>query len=288
MKNSPKSGMMTRRAFLKRGGAVILGAGMLTGGDAWLWEPRQLEVTRLTLRCSRLPAVFDGLVIAQFSDLHLGFHSRESDIVQLAEAVEAESPDMICFTGDAVDSGTDAMPDYIPVLSSMKADLGKYAILGNHDYLVHPDRVKDMLHMAGFKVLRNEHALVDHQGESIAVVGLDDQLMGQPDPEQGLRDVPEGLFTLLMMHEPDYADTAALYPFDLQISGHSHGGQVRLPFLGALLTPPGSRRYIMGKYAIGDRSMPLYVNRGIGETHLPVRFLCKPELTIFTLRAVNS
>ncbi|MWV46882.1 metallophosphoesterase [Paenibacillus sp. HJL G12] len=262
-----------------------MGAGMMTGGYAWLWEPRQLEVTRLTLRCPRLPAAFDGLVLAQFSDLHLGFHSRESDISQLAEAIDGESPDMILFTGDTVDSGTDALPKYLPLLSSMQAGLGKFAILGNHDYLVHPDYVVEMLATAGFSVLRNEHKLVKHQGGTIAVVGLDDQIMGRPDPEQGLHGVPEGLFTLLMMHEPDYADTAALYPFDLQFSGHSHGGQVRLPFLGAMLTPPGSKKYIMGAYAIGDRSMPLYVNRGIGETHLPIRFLCKPELTIFTLRA---
>lgn len=284
MKNSPKSGTMTRRAFLKRCGAAFLGAGMLTGGYAWLWEPRQLDVTRLTLRCPRLPEAFDGVRIAHFSDLHVGYHSRVRDMARLKEAVQAEVPDMICFTGDAVDSGTDALADYIPLLASMDAGLGKYAILGNHDYLVHPDRVADMLVMAGFRVLRNENVLIKHQGARLAVVGLDDQLMGSPDPVQGLNGVPEGLFTLLMMHEPDFADTAALYPFDLQISGHSHGGQVRLPWVGALLTPPGSRRYIMGRYAIGDRSMPLYVNRGIGETHLPIRFLCKPELTVLTLR----
>ncbi|MCJ8013924.1 metallophosphoesterase [Paenibacillus sp. KQZ6P-2] len=288
MKNSPKSGKMTRRAFLKRCGAAVMGAGMITGGYAWLWEPRQLDVTRLTLRCPRLPALFDGLVIAQFSDLHLGFHSRESDIEQLAKAIEGESPNMILFTGDIVDSGTDSLPDYLPLLASMRTDLGKFAILGNHDYLVHPDQVTDMLTTAGFRVLRNEHTLVKRQGESIAVVGLDDQIMGWPDPERGLHGVPEGLFTLLMMHEPDYADIAVNYPFDLQFSGHSHGGQVRLPFLGALLTPPGSKKYIMGAYAIGDRRMPLYVSRGIGETHLPIRFLCKPELTIFTLRAGSS
>lgn len=285
MKNNPKSGMMTRRTFLKRSGAAILGAGMLTGGYAWLWEPRQLEVVRLSLQCPRLPKACDGLKIAQFSDLHLGFHSHISDIEHLAEALRAESPDMICFTGDSVDAGVDAMPGYIPLLASMQATYGKFAILGNHDYLIHPNRVSGLLQSAGFRVLRNEHALVEYQGERIAIVGLDDQLMGSPDPLRGLSGVPENMFTLLMMHEPDYADTAVLYPFDLQISGHSHGGQVRLPLLGALMTPPGSRRYIMGSYEIGERLMPLYVNRGIGETHLPIRLMCKPELTVFTLRS---
>ncbi|MDR9856719.1 metallophosphoesterase [Paenibacillus sp. VCA1] len=285
MKNSRKSGRMTRRAFLKRSGAAILGAGMLAGGYAWLWEPRQLDVVRQSFRCPRLPVVFDGLTIALFSDLHLGFHTHESDMARLAEAIESESPDLVLFTGDAVDSRTEAMRDYLPLLASMNGALGKFAILGNHDYLGDADRIADMLGISGFHVLRNAHGLVKRQGEAIAIVGLEDGIMGSPDPVQGLSGVPHGLFTLLMMHEPDYADTAAGYPFDMQLSGHSHGGQVRLPLLGAVLTPPGSRRYIMGTYAIGERSMPLYVNRGIGETHLPIRFLCKPELTIITLRS---
>ncbi|BFH60926.1 metallophosphoesterase [Paenibacillus azoreducens] len=284
MKNNMNNGKMSRRAFLKRCGAAILGAGMLTGGYAWFWEPRQLDVIRLTYRFPRLPAAFDGMTIAQFSDLHIGFHTHEKDIDQLCERIANASPDLILFTGDAVDSGTDAMPAYLPQLASMQAKLGKFAILGNHDYLVHPDRVSELLDAVGFKVLRNEHSLVKYQGETIAIVGLEDEIMGDPDPEQSLAGVPPELFTLLMMHEPDYADIAAAYPFDMQLSGHSHGGQVRFPLLGAVLTPPGARRYIMGAYAVGKRSMPLYVNRGIGETHLPIRFLCRPELTIITLR----
>ncbi|MDR0268295.1 metallophosphoesterase [Paenibacillus sp.] len=285
MKNTINTGKMSRRAFLKRCGVAILGAGMLTGGYAWFWEPRQLDVIRLTFRCPRLPAALDGITVAQFSDLHLGFHSHESDIAQLAAAVENASPDLILFTGDAVDSRTDSMNDYLPLLASMQAKLGKFAILGNHDYLVDPNRVAALLETAGFKTLRNEHSLVRYREETIAIVGLEDQIMSRPNPERALDGVPRNLFALLLMHEPDYADTAVLYPFDMQISGHSHGGQVRLPLLGALLTPPGSRRYIMGTYAIGERSMPLYVNRGIGETHLPIRLFCKPELTIFTLKS---
>lgn len=288
MKNSPKSGRMTRRAFLKRSGAAMLGVGMLAGGYASFWEPVQLDIVRPSFRCPRLPAAFDGIRIAHFSDLHLGFYSRKSVIARLAEAIGSETPDLVLFTGDAVDSEADALREYLPLLASMNGTLGKFAILGNHDYMTRPDLVADMLKVAGFQVLRNGSALVERRGEAIAIVGLDDGLKGFPDPAKGLGGVPDGLFTLLMMHEPDYADTAAAYPFDMQISGHSHGGQVRVPLIGAMLTPPGARRYVMGAYAVGERAMPLYVNRGIGETHLPIRFLCTPELTMMTLRSGNA
>lgn len=288
MKNNSKSGRMTRRAFLKRSGAAILGAGMVAGGYASFWEPGQLDMIRLSFRCPRLPAAFDGIRIALFSDLHLGFYSRKSVIAKLAEAIEGESPDLVLFTGDAVDSEAEALREYLPLLASMNGKLGKFAILGNHDYMIHPDLVADMLKIAGFQVLRNGNALVERLGAKIAIVGLEDGLKGFPDPDEGLRGIPNGLFTLLMMHEPDYADTASAYPFDMQLSGHSHGGQVRFPLIGAMLTPPGAKRYVMGTYAVGERAMPLYVNRGIGETHLPIRFLCTPELTVITLRSGNA
>lgn len=275
---------ITRRQFLKRSGSVLLGAGMLSGGYAWLWEPRQLDIVNQKVVCPRLPAAFNHMKIVQFSDVHLGFHSHKQDIEALMDAIRRESPDLICFTGDIVDSDPEAMRDYIPLLASVDAPLGKYAILGNHDYWDSARSVSEMLNISGFQLLQNTNQIITRKGQQMAVVGLDDLMLGSPDPDQGRSGIPDDMFTLLLMHEPDYADTAALFPFDLQLSGHSHGGQVRLPLLGALMTPPGSRRYIMGMYEVGERSMPLYVNRGIGETHLPVRFMCKPELTVFTLR----
>lgn len=118
----------------------------------------------------------------------------------------------------------------------------------------------------------------------MAVAGLEDMLHGRPDPEAALKGIPEGTCTVLMMHEPDYADTAENYPFDLQLSGHSHGGQIRLPFVGAAYTPYGAVKYISGLYHTENKAMPVYVNRGFGETYMPFRLLCRPELTVITLR----
>lgn len=274
---------LTRRQFLKLGTSVLIGAGLAAGGYASLFEPKMLEVNRITLHQKRLPEAFDGMKIAHFSDLHLGFQTDAKDAKKIVSAINRERPDLICFTGDMVDGPVDAMVEAVDPFSALKAPLGVLSIVGNHDF----DDVKRLILLqekAGFTVLRNDHVLLKRNGGHMAVAGLDDQLIGSPDPDKALKGIPEKMYTLLMMHEPDYADWAAQYHFDLQLSGHSHGGQIRLPWIGEVITPPGSKKYVKGLYTIGNSHMSLYVNRGIGTTRLPFRFLCKPELTILTLR----
>lgn len=275
----------SRRRFLKTSAAALAGTALLAGGYASLWEPRRLEITRLTLTLPQLPPAFDGIRLVQFSDVHLGFHMDEKDLGELAAIIRQQKPDLLCFTGDIVDSYALSMKTSVPVLASMEASLGKFAILGNHDYRGLPDGVQTLYRKTGFTLLRNDHAVVKHQGERIAVVGLEDELLGRPDPQLAVKGLPAGICKLLLMHEPDYADITEPLSFALQLSGHSHGGQVRLPVIGAIETPPGGRKYVQGLYRIGESKMPLYVNRGIGMTHLPIRVLCRPELSVFTLRS---
>ncbi len=275
---------MTRRQFLRSSASTVIGAGLLTGGYSWLWEPRDLSIESLDLEFTRLPSAFDGLKVVQFSDLHLGFHSHEKDLKHLMESITSQSPDVICFTGDIIDNSAKPLAQAVPYLASLQAPMGKFAILGNHDHWGQPGEVIQMLKASGFVVLQNSNIILRRQESMIAIVGLEDLLIGNPDPDKALKGVPEGTFSLLLMHEPDYADTASLYPFDIQISGHSHGGQVRLPLIGAVTTPIGSKRYIQGLYTLESNGMQLYVNRGIGVTALPIRFLCRPELTVFTFR----
>lgn len=282
-KQGGKGKLMTRRQFLGRSLATIVGAGLLTGGYAWQGEPNWLDIVRLELPLKGLPASFDGIKMVQFSDTHLGFNKGAEDLNTLVAQMEKAAPDLICFTGDVVDSEAEDLIDAVPALSRLSAPLGKFAILGNHDYK-NTELLTELWHSAGFRVLRNQSFLIEHGNETIAIAGLEDLLHGQPDPQAAIKAIPKGTFTILLMHEPDYADTAEVYPFHLQLSGHSHGGQIRLPWIGALFTPYGSHKYIEGLYYTEARGMPVYVNRGFGETYMPVRMLCRPELTVFTLR----
>lgn len=281
----PNSGgrKLTRRQFLTRGAAAVFSAGLLTSGYAWQGEPNWLDITRMELPFKDLPSAFAGSRLVHFSDVHLGFNKDAKDLSRLVAHIKEAKPDIICFTGDIVDSYAEDLEDSVSILAELSAPLGKYAILGNHDYK-NTELLTRLLTSAGFRVLRNQSYLIKQGGATLAVAGLDDLLHGKPDPQAALRGVPEGTFTLLMMHEPDYADTAEAYPFHLQLSGHSHGGQIRLPFVGAAYTPYGSNKYISGLYYTEKKAMPVYVNRGFGETFMPFRFLCRPELTIITLR----
>ncbi|MEK3879737.1 metallophosphoesterase [Paenibacillus sp. FSL M7-0420] len=274
---------MTRRQFLARGAGAVVGAGLLAGGYAWQGEPNWLEVTRRELPLAELPSAFAGTRLVHFSDVHLGFNKDAKDLARLTKHIKEEQPDLICFTGDIVDSYAEDLTDSVPLLAELQAPLGKYAILGNHDYK-NTELLTRLLTEAGFRVLRNESYLIKQGGATIAVAGLDDMLHGKPDPEAAVQHIPDGIFTVLLMHEPDYAEVAEAYPFHLQLSGHSHGGQIRLPLVGAPFTPYGSQKYIDGLYYTENKAMPVYVNRGFGETLMPLRFLCRPELTVLTLR----
>ncbi|AIQ54641.1 metallophosphoesterase [Paenibacillus sp. FSL R7-0331] len=274
---------MTRRQFLARGTSALFGAGLLTGGYVWQGEPNWLEVTELELQLRQLPPAFAGTRLVHFSDVHLGFNKDAGDVKRLVKHIKEARPDMICFTGDIVDSDAEDLNDSVALLAELTAPLGKYAIFGNHDYK-NTELLTRLLQSAGFVVLRNQSYVISRGGERIAVAGLEDMLKGNPDPAAALKDVPADMFTVLLMHEPDYADTAEGYPFNLQLSGHSHGGQIRLPLVGAPYTPYGSTKYISGLYYTAAKAMPVYVNRGFGETYMPLRLLCRPELTVFSLR----
>ncbi|WP_231584398.1 metallophosphoesterase [Paenibacillus dauci] len=277
---------MTRRQFLKGSAAALAALGAGGAGYTWLGEPNWLEKVYIDLELPQLPPSLNGMKLVQFSDMHLGLGNHAKDLEKLADIIMAEQPDMICFTGDMVDDDSSVLQPGIGALRRMKAPLGQYAVLGNHDYLQDALAVSRMMEQGGFRLLMNDHHQIRREDGVLAIAGLDDQLLGNPDIHKGAAGIPAEACRILLMHEPDYADRIpAELNFHLQLSGHSHGGQIRLPMFGAVITPRGSRKYIMGWYQAGPtRQLPLYVNRGIGMSQLPVRFMCRPELTIFTLK----
>jgi predicted MPP superfamily phosphohydrolase len=136
---------------------------------------------------------------------------------------------------------------------------------------------------SGFELLQNSEKRIRLLDNSeISIFGLDDILLGKPKIAETLQQARQNTYNIVLVHEPDIAPQIATYPINLQLSGHSHGGQVKIPFLGAIVTPSLAKHYIEGFYSIQDLS--LYVNRGLGRTRVPFRFMSKPEITLFTLQ----
>lgn len=169
--------------------------------------------------------------------------------------------------------------------SQLRAPFGQFAVLGNHDAFGTRKVVTKGLTQSGFHVLHNEHIVLTQGTDKLYIAGIDDPWVGKADIAQALLHIPEEACTILLAHEPDFADDFCKLPIDLQLSGHSHGGQVRLPFVGALYTPPHGSKYSSGLYQLPNSQLQVYTTRGIGVTRMPVRFNCRPELTVITLHS---
>jgi predicted MPP superfamily phosphohydrolase len=164
----------------------------------------------------------------------------------------------------------------------MNAPHGLWAVMGNHDFFTDSDRVTQILRADGIQVLHNQSVPIELDAGRFWLAGVGDVIGGAANLDAALQHVPNDEATILMAHEPDYADYVARRPVDLQLSGHSHGGQVRFPFLRPLYLPELGQKYIAGLYKIGP--LTLYTNAGLGTVILPIRWNCPPEITLLTLR----
>jgi predicted MPP superfamily phosphohydrolase len=279
---------LSRRAFLRSLGLAAGGVALATVGTGWYAlevEPQQIEVVRVSVSPHRLPEAFDGLTIAHISDLHFGALVEAREIRAAIDIIRGLKPDIVVVTGDHVHRVTHGEPDLVvQELSRLTASLGAFAVMGNHDYWTNGPVVARSLQQAGLAVLRNAHTAIKRDGQTLYIAGLDDVWERHHDLKATLQGVPEDGCVLLLAHEPDIADECAQDPrFALQMSGHTHAGQVRLPGRGPLVVPRYGLKYREGLWQIGN--MQLYVNRGIGVIWPPVRINCRPEVTLYTLAA---
>ncbi|ASK63651.1 metallophosphoesterase [Virgibacillus phasianinus] len=283
---------MNRRSFLKKSFGSLLAFLGLGGGTYYYAreiEPSLLDIHEETISSDKVTSEFDNFKIVQFSDTHIGFHYSLSQLEELVQTINKQKPDLIVFTGDLVDAPNSYNwnTTLIRILKSLKATHGKYWIFGNHDHGGYGTNiVKNVMDQSGFKLLQNQQTTIKKGQESFALAGIDDVMLGDPNLEKTLKNADPSLFTILLAHEPDFADKTVDYPVDVQLSGHSHGGQVRLPIIGHLYTPLYAEKYVKGKYQLGQ--LILYVTKGVGTTRLPYRFLCEPEIYVFTLKATHS
>ena len=263
--------------------SALLGAGGLL--YAREVEPRRLEVVRLGLTLPRLAPEFDGYRVVQIGDLHLDDWSKPARLRRVARMVNAERPDLIAVTGDFASYSPRRLDTQtlVGALRDLSAPDGVVAILGNHDYLTDVKLIRRCIREAGLTELVNDALTLRRGDAELHVAGIDDVMEGRSRLDLVLRKLPENGAAILLAHEPDFADVAAATGrFDLQLSGHSHGGQVRVPLLGKAVLPPFSQRYTRGLHEVGG--MLLYTNRGLGTVHARLRFGCRPEITALTLR----
>jgi len=278
---------ISRRNLIRLAASAGVGA---LAADAILFEPNRLQLVNQEIRLRRWPSRLDGFSIALLSDFHYDPHFSIHPIRAAIKLVAQIQPQLIVLTGDFVsvpnigDSklGAAAAEPCAQLLRRMQAPYGLWAVMGNHDYYTDPDHVTSVLRAEGINVLANQSSPIESNGARFWLAGVDDILGRTADLDAALHNVPAEEATILLAHEPDYADRVARHPVDLQLSGHSHGGQVRLPFIGPLYLPDLARKYIRGLYKIGQ--LTLYTNPGLGTVEVPVRLNCPPEVTLLTIR----
>jgi len=295
----------SRRAFLTRslGGASVVLAGAAAPSYATLVEPRTLRVRRETVPIPGLPESLEGLRIAQVSDTHLGPRIPESIVRRAYERVAQLGPDLVVHTGDHYHDGVRDIDrgGALCAILTRAASIGTLGVLGNHDHWGDADRMTHSLVSAGVRVIDNDRVWIDAQARSLTthrprngalrIVGLGDLTDGVVDPDRAYRDETDPRAadtpTIVLAHNPDTAEHAVYRDpagprCDLMLSGHTHGGQVRIPFLGTPIVPSSYGQRYAGGLCRGPR-FPVHVSRGVGMSILPVRFGVPPEVSLITL-----
>jgi uncharacterized protein len=250
---------------------AILGVAIVLVADALWIEPFRIEVTHYDLSGS----VSSPIKIAHLSDLHtLGIGRRERRVFEI---LDAEKPDLIAITGDSLSEGLGTYAMVQDVYEQLHAPLGVWMVRGNFENWKLVPHEHAFYANSGVHLLLNSGALVRWD---LWLAGVDDPSSGRPNPDAALSGAPADAFKILMFHAPNYFDEVA-GRVNLCLAGHTHGGQVRVPFLPPLWMPKGCWPFVAGWYEAGGTKM--YVSRGVGMSFLPIRFNCRPEVAILTI-----
>lgn len=222
--------------------------------------------------------------VVQFTDTQLGEYYSIKDLKKAVNKINNLNPDIVIFTGDLIDnfSKYEDREKVSEILEDIRANIGKYAVYGNHDYGGGAVRnYETIMKSGGFIVLKNSNEKIEYRGKLINIFGCDDALFGKYNVEETMKGIKESNLNILAIHEPDISEKFKEYPINLILSGHSHGGQIYLPFIGPLKKNILSKKYNRGMYSL--KNIKLYVNTGLGNTKMPFRFLTIPEISVFNI-----
>lgn len=271
---------LSRRRFLVTG---TLGLGGLVAGDALLREPQAFTIEEIVLPLAKIPPGRE-LRLVHISDLHI--RSFYDYYQRIAETVNALAPEIILITGDFLEKDRN-ISDVRRFLDLLRATKGIYAVQGNWEYWarLEGENMRRHLARAGVTLLIDQRFDLELRQVPISILGLD-----YPSPVDRLHSLQQAAdpsrVNLLLSHVPAFQHEELNNRIDLILCGHTHGGQVRIPFVTPFYLPRFSSPFVSGMYRVGPHATPLYVNRGIGTSLFPIRFMCRPEITLLRLHAV--
>ena len=297
MKNNRQ---ITRRGFLR---LSLLGAICILCGKGFM-NSRNLELLKVNVNLKNLPSAFHGMRIGQITDIHAGPLVPRELIKKGVDLIMSKQPDMIFLTGDFVSGATKILWttyggfkqkhfDYcMKELGRLKAPMGVFAVLGNHDFWSGPEvaaKIVSGLQGIGVRVLQNECKLIKKEEQNLYLLGVDDYWEDSYSLTKALHGIPEDVCRILLSHNPDINQDIEFLKarIDLIISGHTHGGQIVVPFFGAPYLPsPFGQKYRAGLVKDGERKT--YVSRGLGLFFVPVRLNCPPDVSLLILSRPDS
>ncbi len=274
---------ISRRKMFTRMTMVSVFLGFL-GSYMSFNEIHDFEVKEVSVPIKGLPDSFHNYRIIQLSDIHTSFFIRANYLERVVKKVQSLKGDLVVLTGDYLTHKEDQrfFHELTSVLGRLRDKYPIYAVLGNHDYWSGQEFVESELLKINIPVLNNISREIHKNSEKLIIVGIEDYTMGNPDIRKAIQGLSNDSIKILLSHNPDMIYEASKHSIHLMLSGHTHGGQIQIPFYGPILVPSRfGKRYAEGLHNLNDTF--LYVTRGIGVISPPIRFSCRPEISVITL-----
>jgi uncharacterized protein len=252
-------------------------------------EPNWVEVVKVKVNIPELSANFVDFKIVQISDLHTDDSMTQKKLAHIVDLIELQQPDIIALTGDffSREPNTEAINLLEKNLANLLPKEKIVAVLGNHDHSYNSQTVRDIFYHEDILELDNSVYTIQRGENKLNIAGVDDYWKQKSRLDLVMEQLPKDGIAILLAHEPDFADVSSVTNrFALQMSGHSHGGQVRIPFRNPPILPPFGKKYPVGRYQVGN--MVQYTNRGVGMVKPLIRFGSRPEITVFTLKGLKG